>query len=497
MIVILTSAQVKHEQILIGPNLKKADVTSTMSCHKMKGLISVTLCKASVLSLVLILLTMLFCSVSTKASSMPIDHIVVLYEENRTFDNYFGTYPGANGLKSNIVLPVAPGSNVTVSPFHLSSTTTPDLSHAHSTAWRAYDNGAMDGFVYAEGSSLTMGYYDGSDIPYYWDYASKYVLMDNFFSSEMGPSLPNHLYLIAGQSGTLLENANDFSLNFTVIMDELDARGISWKYYYNGPQGYTQEGLWNPLPAFESFKSNQSRFKNLAPNDQFLRDLAAGNLASVVWVMPKNEESEHPPSEITVGEHYIVSLVNAIMQSKYWDSTVIFLTWDDYGGWYDHVPPPQIDSFGLGFRVPCLIISPYAREGFVDDKQADFTSILRFIETRYSIPPLTHRDAVTSNMLEAFDFSQPPRKPLILPGPYIPDHYPLTLESQPSPPNDAWLIAVAAVAIVAIVAIVTYAGLRQGKKKVDKTSHVETQPPNSVPPPPPPASQCKHSFRRK
>ena len=400
-----------------------------MPFYNMVNLNSSTSPKIAVILLILVIISTPFCSSIVIASSMPIDHIIVLYEENRTFDNYFGTYPGANGLNKDIALPVAPSSNVKVSPFHLLSPTTPDLSHAHSTALKAYDKGAMDGFVYSEGSNQTMGYYNGSDIPYYWDYASRYVLMDNFFSSELGPSLPNHLYLIAGQSGTLLDNSANFSLNFRVIMDELDLRHISWKYYYDGPKGYTTEGLWNPLPVFESFKSNRSRLKNLASNDQFLTDLAEGNLPNIVWIMPKDEDSEHPPSNITVGEHYVVSLVNAVMQSKYWDSTVIFVTWDDYGGWYDHVPPPQIDSFGLGFRVPCLIISPYTKEGFIDHKQADFTSILKFMETRYSIPPLTNRDKETSDMLEAFDFSKQPTKPLILPGPYIPDQYPLTLLS--------------------------------------------------------------------
>jgi phospholipase C len=440
-----------------------------MSCHDMGDLTSVMLTKSSVFFLISITLFPCFSGMLSKAASMPIDHVIVLYEENRSFDNYFGTYPGANGLKDDIALPTSSGSNVMVRPFHLSSTTTRDLNHAHSAALKAYDNGAMDGFVYAEDSSLTMGYYDGNDIPYYWDYASRFVLMDNFFSSEMGPSLPNHLYLIAGQSGVLLDNSNNFTLNFKVIMDELDARSISWKYYYNGLGGYTKEGLWNPLPAFESFMSNQSRFKNLAPNDQFLKDLDSGNLASVVWVMPKGEESEHPPNNIVVGEHYVVSLVNSIMQSKYWNSSAIFLTWDDYGGWYDHVPPPQIDSFGLGFRVPCLIISPYAKEGFIDHNQADFTSILKFIETRYSIPPLTHRDAFTSNMLEAFDFTQSPRNPLILPGPYIPDRYPLTLKAQQSPSGNTWLIAFAAeVAAAVIITIATLVKLRHSRRKVKK-----------------------------
>lgn len=359
--------------------------------------------------------------------NIPIKHIIILYEENRTFDHYFGTYPGANGLDLNKALPVSLGSAQTLRPFHLTTKTTPDLSHASEAARLSYNNGKMDGFIYAEQSELTMGYYDYRDIPYYWDYASKFVLTDNFFSSQMGPSLTNHLYLIAGQSGGLQDNADFVTFNFTTIMDKLDSRGISWKYYSDS-KGW--ERFWNPLPHFISFMNNQSRMRNIAPSDKFLTDLESGNLADVVWVMPNEEESEHPPWDITTGENYTVSLINSIMQSKYWNSSAIIITWDDYGGFYDHVSPPQIDEFGLGFRVPCLIISPYAKEGFIDHTQSEFASILKFIETVYSIPPLTPRDAKASDMMEAFDFSQSPRSTLILPGLYIPNHYPLTLKIQ-------------------------------------------------------------------
>lgn len=164
----------------------------------------------------------------------------------------------------------------------------------------------------------------------------------------------------------------------------------------------------------------------MAPNGRFLLDLQSRNLASVVWVMPLSEESEHPPANIGLGEGYIVDLVNAVMQSRYWGSCAIFITWDDYGGWYDHVSPPQIDSFGLGLRTPCLVVSPYAKRGVIDHVQNDFCSILKFIESRYELPPLTQRDANNNDMMEAFDFNQQPREPLVLPGPYIPHHYPLT-----------------------------------------------------------------------
>ncbi|MGZ4908363.1 MAG: phospholipase C [Halobacteriota archaeon] len=403
-------------------------------------------------------------------SETPIKHIVVLYQENHPFDNYFGTYPGANGLNASIALPVTKGSNTTVAPFHLSSPRIRELNNSATVARMAYNNGSMDGFVYAERSRNTMGYYDSREIPYYWDYASRYALMDNFFSSQMGPSLPNHLYLIAGQSGNLSGNTGNFSLDIPTVMDQLDAYNVSWRYYYDGPVDYTKEGVWNPLPGIHSFEGNTSKLNNLAPSDTFTRDVAAGKLASVSWVMPRDNESEHPGTDIRVGEHHVVSTINEIMRSQYWNSTAIFVTWDDYGGFYDHVPPPQIDSSGLGFRVPCLVISPYAKDGVIDHTQSDFSSILKFIETTYSMPSLNARVAMTSNMSDAFDFAQASRAPLVLPGQYVADHYPLTLTSpqspsaRPVPPVSDVLITAGVVVIVGVLSVLGIAYYLQARR---------------------------------
>lgn len=370
--------------------------------------------------LVLLIAFGLFVSIPIRIQSYsPINHIIIIFQENRTFDHYFGTYPGANGLPANISLPITKGSNITVKPFHLNKLCTPDMHHDTPAASVAYDGGKMDGFVYGENSSVTMGYYVNSDIPYYWNYAQNYVLMDNFYSSQMGASLTNHLYIISGQCGKIGCVLRTF--NFSVIMDELDAKGISWKYYTGNSTGCHVASLWNPLPNFQSFITNQSRMQNLVPNSQFLTDLANNNLPSVSWVMPTPAISEHAPYKVTTGENYVAHLVNAVMNSTYWNSCAIFITWDDYGGWYDHVAPPQIDKFGLGFRVPCLVISPYARQGFIDHTQSEFCSILKFIEVRYDLSPLTQRDATTSNMLEAFNFWQPLRKSSIIPNPTIQD----------------------------------------------------------------------------
>jgi phospholipase C len=385
----------------------------------------------------LLLLSVLPHSAVASTNGFPIRHTIVIVEENHTFDNYFGTYPGANGISGSPPLPIVAGGPPAARPYLVAgSTSGGDLCNSADCARAAYDSGKMDGFVIAERSNLTMGYFDYHQIPYYWDYASQFVLMDNFYTSAMAPSLPNHLYLVAGQSGGLLGDSRFGVLNFTSstvasntfyfksMADELEAAHISWKYYAGG---YSYLNNWNPLPAFASFRGNATMTKGLADSSQFFKDLANNVLPSVSWIMPETDQSsEHPPYDITVGERDVVSIVNAVMASPYWNSTAIFITWDDWGGWYDHVPPPQVDSLGYGFRVPCLIISPYAKPGFIDHTQSDFTSTLKFIETVYSLPPLASRDALANNLMEAFDFSQAPSRPLVLPGPFTAEHYPLT-----------------------------------------------------------------------
>ena len=362
------------------------------------------------------------------SSGIPIQHVVVIVQENHTFDNYFGTYPGANGLPPGVALPAKPNATASVKPFPLNkAVSSSDICHSWGCAHAEFDGGKMDGFVYTAGSVLTMGYFDYHQIPYYWDYASQFVLMDNYFSSALAPSLPNHLYLVAGQSGGLVSNAHNATLSFPSIFDELQPSGVSWRYY---AQQYASG--WNPLPIFKSFVNNPSLMRGIGDTNTFPSDITAGTLASVTWVMPQEEKvSEHPTQNVTAGQDWVVGLVNRIMRSQYWSSTAVFITWDDYGGWYDHVPPPQVDKYGYGFRVPCLIISPFARQGLVDPTQADHSSILKFIETVFNLQPLAARDTAASNLMEAFDFSQTPRAPVILPGSYLAEHYPLTPLASP------------------------------------------------------------------
>ncbi|MFI5414308.1 MAG: phospholipase C [Candidatus Lutacidiplasmatales archaeon] len=334
-------------------------------------------------------------------SAGAIGHIVVVLQENHTFDNYFGTYPGADGtLGASICLPVTPGSSQCLGPSHAPHRTPNDMSHNHPTAVADYDGGKMDGFVYSEGSPTTMEYFDRTDIPRYWAAADQYVLCDRHFTSAMSESAPNHLFLVAGTCGGILDDKVPASLPFPPIFEQLDAHGIDWKVY-----GFSK---W-----FESFayvRSTAGARARFASAASFAKDVAANALPTVSWVVGAPGGSEHPPADIQLGQNSVIDdIVNAVGASRYWPSSAIFVTWDDFGGFYDHVPPPQVDAFGYGFRVPCLVISPYSRVGFVDHTVQDHTSILRFVEGRFGLSALSTRDAAADDMGAAFDFAAPPR----------------------------------------------------------------------------------------
>jgi phospholipase C len=198
--------------------------------------------------------------------------------------------------------------------------------------------------------------------------------------------------------------------NFETAAELLQGNGISWKYY-DGKPNPRLHSLWNPLPGFKNFTPNGELMKNVVPLADFFSDIKSGRLPSVCWIVPDGPDSEHPPHDSARGMWYVIELVNAVMTSDFWKDTAIIITWDDYGGFYDHVAPPKIDKYGYGFRVPGLVISPYARPGFIDHTQFDFTSPLKLIETRFNLPALTDRDRTANNMLSCFDFKQQPLAP--------------------------------------------------------------------------------------
>jgi len=331
-----------------------------------------------------------------------VKNIVVVFQENHTFDNYFGTFPGADGTSGkNFCLPQTSGSATPcVAPFHDSNLTPVNVSHNSTTARKAYDGGKMDGFVYSEGNRETMGYYDQTDLPHYWKAAQEYVLCDRYFTSVMSESAPNHLFLVAGTAGGLLDNSVPKTLNFPPIFQQLDKAGVSWKVY-----GFT---TW--FKSFAYVHNTPAAAANFAPATQFAKDLKAGKLSQVSWIIGAAGGDEHPPKNVQTGQNSVANdIVNGLGKSSFWNSLAIFVTYDDYGGFFDHVAPPQVDQYGYGFRVPCLVISPFAKAGFIDSTVNDHTSILKFIEDRYGLSPLSTRDAAANNMMEAFDFTQPAR----------------------------------------------------------------------------------------
>jgi phospholipase C len=372
-----------------------------------------------------------------------INHVIWIVQENRTFDNYFGTYPGADGIPPSTCIPKLPGSKECVKPFH----TPPgapycDLNHSWQVAHASYDNGRMDGFVWAEGSPFTMGYLDQRDIPNYWDYARHFTLCDRFFSSLNGPSLPNHVYIVAAQSGGLTNNVgsiealkealdNPAGFSFASMADLLSKTHLSWKYYletrpvppgvqnrnylrYPDPKHFS---LWNPLVGFKAFRDNPSQMAHLVDLAEYFQDLKGGSLPQISWIIPDTQDSEHPIQPAAQGMWYVTKLINALMESPYWKDSAVFLTWDDYGGFYDHVEPPQLDAFGYGPRVPTLVISPYAKSGYISHYVDDFTSTLKFMEVRWGLGHLTARDDHANDMLDCFNFNQSPNAALVIPIP--------------------------------------------------------------------------------
>ena len=353
-----------------------------------------------------------------EAAHPGIEHVILIVQENHSFDNYFGTYPGADGLPDGITVEG-------VAPFHLPSPISRNMPHGRSTARSAVDEGEMDRFVSAERSRDTMGYYDGSDIPNYWAYARHFALADRFFSSAMGPSLPNHIYCVAATSEgvtTNLDRPPGEGFTFPSLPESLQAAGISWKCYVGGKDPMAFSAL-NPLAGFRSIRRDPSLKARMVRTASLFRDLRDGSLPSVSWVFPSPEESEHPLSDVQVGMWYVTEVVNAVMKSPYWPNTVVVVTWDEYGGFFDHVAPPRVDEAGFGPRVPALVISAYARAGAVDHTSYDFASVLRLIEDTFHVAPLGPRDAQAASMAGALDPGQAPLAPLIIDR-YLPDGTP-------------------------------------------------------------------------
>jgi phospholipase C len=435
-----------------------------------------------------------------------IKHVIMIMQENRSFDSYFGTYPGANGIPAGVCVP-DPLHGGCIAPYHDPNLTNNGGPHGTESAIEDADGGRMDGFVGAaekgqecsstnpgcspcnekselhEGCVDVMGYHDAREIPNYWEYARRFVLQDNMFESAASWSLPEHLYLVSGWSAVCpdgdanpLDCAGSLSpvhpgqgwtgpavpgkanYAWTDVTYLLHRAGVSWRYYVlegGEPdceldeemscsvvqQNATTPGIWNPLPDFTDVNADRER-GNVQPLKQFYKAVHVQErcaLPAVAWIDPNRVVSEHPTSSIAKGQAYVTTLINSIMRSPCWSSSAIFLSWDDWGGFYDHVIPPVIDANGYGPRVPGLVISPYARTGFIDHQQLSHDAYLKFIEDDFlggqRLNPATdgRPDARSDVREEAsglgdlvndFEFAQTPRPPL-----------PLSARPAPGPPS--------------------------------------------------------------
>ena len=385
-------------------------------------------------------------------NGFPIDHVVVIVKENHTFDNYFGSFPGAEGttmcqLKgSTIPCPHAPDK------------TPRDLCHEHSCALTDWNGGQMNGWEDVSGSNSNNDYlawaqYQESDIPNYWTYAKTFTLADHFFADVLGPSFPGHTFVLAAQAGWADGNPPtnvthpywgcDEAMTDTVpvlqgggctetnvfpcfkipSLPDVLPTGITWKFY--GTNFYVLPEIWSMFDAINTIRNGQG-WSNVVNASEFTTDVQNGTLPNVTWLVDQDFADEHPDvGGVCAGENWTVGYVNQIMQSPYWSHTAILFTMDDFGGWYDHVAPPRqygcdaTSPYGLGFRLPLIVISPYAKPGYIMKDVAEQASIPRFIEKIFGAPALSTldpaaQDGQANDLMSAFDFTQTPLPPLML-----------------------------------------------------------------------------------
>ncbi|MGI8572596.1 MAG: alkaline phosphatase family protein [Solirubrobacteraceae bacterium] len=414
---------------------------------------------------------------------------MIIMQENRSFYSYFGTFPGAAGIPMRHGVPTVcvpdPLRHACLRPYHDPSDVNYGGPHDQVAFQTAYDSGRMDGFIRARQACRNvldpidcianlppdmMGYHDQREIPNYWAYARRFVLQDHMFESNSSWSLPAHLYLVSewsaycrthGDPSSCSSNIEDPGLPadlgtaphappdyaWTDLTYLLHRHHVRWGYYVKkGPEPDCESGqmfckfrnqdprtpgIWNPLPSFDTVHQDR-QLGDIRDTSAFYADLRRNRLPAVSWVIPSGVVSEHPTSSIRTGQAYVTSLINAIGRSKEWGSTAILLTWDDWGGFYDHVRPPKVDQNGYGFRVPGIVISPYARRHFVDHQQLSFDAFTKFIKDDFlggqrldprtdgrPDPRSTVREHLSGlgDLRGAFDFSQAPAAPPIL-SPY-------------------------------------------------------------------------------
>jgi phospholipase C len=367
--------------------------------------------------------------VSPTAGS-PIQHIVIIMQENRTLDNLFNGFPGADTVQSGM----SHGEMIPLQPISLGDGRDPD--HSHHQWWTAWNHGNMDSFEQsgAHPPRLPYSYVPEAEVEPYWELARQYTLGDRMFQSNTGPSFAAHQYMIAGQSANVAENpaGSDWGcdastgeqtsligpngtelpgvypcFDYQTVADLLDEKGVTWRYYAPG-----DGDSFFILSAFQAVRhiryGNDWKQNVISPQNKILLDLKNNELAQVTWIVPDWSHSDHPGSGSREGPDWVASIVNAIGNSPYWNSAAIFITWDDWGGWYDHVNPPVIDAMGPGFRVPLLVVSPYAKHGFVSHHFHEASGFIKFIEKNFDLGTLGARDAGSDAYADCFDYTQKP-----------------------------------------------------------------------------------------
>ena len=373
---------------------------------------------------------------TTTGDGSAITHVLVACQENRTFDTYFGYYPkaGAFGVPANYSQPDGKGGSLL--PQHATQYSTQDINHTWAAIHSEWDNGQMDGFATTDGANA-MIYYDSSDLPYYYALADAFTLCGNYFCSLPGPTAPNRLHLWSATCGGNTSNSIPHgSLNWPVICDLLDASHITWKSYNFGLGATTKKlEMFNTLIYFQKWQDDP-RIK-FTENDYY-NDLQAGTLPQVSFLITEGTVSEHAPQSVLAGQQQMEKVINALIQSSAWTSSALFFTYDEGGGFFDHVAPPQVDAYGLGVRVPMLVVSPYAKRGYISAQLYEHSSVLKYLERRFGLatlasinhqfdastpgtnnaaanggatgPAAPPRDALTQlgDFYEAFDFSQDP-----------------------------------------------------------------------------------------
>ena len=409
-----------------------------------------------------------------------IKHIIIIMQENRSFDSYFGTFPHADGIPMSNGVPSMcspdPLTNACVKPFLDHQDRNGGGPHVSGSVTTDVNGGSMNGFVASAlagkkscadptnpvcvnrsngAGTDVMGYHNGSDIPNYWAYAKNFVLQDHMFENVASWSLPQHLAMVSGWTASCTNPADATSCSsslagvpwwtkpgttpyaWTDITYLLNRHHVSWGYYLdNGTSGVGYGGtapgvpyIWDVLPGFSDIHSDHQQ-NNVQDLSNFSAAAKAGKLPAVSWVIPQIADSEHPPALVSQGQSYVTTLVNSVMKSKDWNSSAIFLSWDDWGGFYDHVNPKLVDANGYGLRVPGIVISPFARKGYIDHQTLSHDAYLKFIEDAFlkgqrldpatdgrpdSRPDVRENMKALGNLLSDFNFTQKPRAPMLLP----------------------------------------------------------------------------------